>query len=280
MLFGELRYRVGVPRQVPDDPRVVHAVAGRRDLGVVVGAEDLHRIELPDPQHGLAKLGVPVSLRRGEPVVIDLRLGVMVRRVARPPARHGDHLAQHQIGVRIAGAAVEDRPHIAVASAADLALAPVLVRHVVGLEQSRREGARVGDFVDRELGRGVTGQPHRRAGGDMDAGRRLVEDRPPSHPLRSVADAACGVAVHQQPGGFPLGLDIVHVTVGQPQHGQGDAGTVFRFVDAGNRRQPRREAATMVGDVDGHGVASFRPERRHQRLAGGDGRASSISARP
>ena len=80
-----------------DHPRVIHAVARRRALRMVEPGRNPDRVVLPDLDHFLAELGVAVALRLGEAIVIDLRLRVMVRRIARPAAGKRHDFAQHQL---------------------------------------------------------------------------------------------------------------------------------------------------------------------------------------
>ena len=75
---------------MPDHPRIIHAVARRRALGVIIAVEDLDGVVLPDLVHGLAEFGMAVTLGLGEAIVIDFRLRMVVRRVARPPAAAGN----------------------------------------------------------------------------------------------------------------------------------------------------------------------------------------------
>ena len=53
---------------------------------MVVFVEDFDRIIIADFEYRLAEFGVSIALRLRKPVVIDLRLGVMVRRIAGPAA--------------------------------------------------------------------------------------------------------------------------------------------------------------------------------------------------
>ena len=64
VLGGEFRHVVGLAGQVADHPGVVHAVAGRRALRMVVAGQDLDRVVLAHLEHLLAELGVAVALRR------------------------------------------------------------------------------------------------------------------------------------------------------------------------------------------------------------------------
>ena len=90
----------------------------------------------------IAAFGVAKAVRRVGFIVVHLRLGVMVGRVARPLARETDHLAQHEIGVRRVPV-VKNRAHDARARLMHGSLAAVFVRRVAGQVEPGRERARV-----------------------------------------------------------------------------------------------------------------------------------------
>src|SRR5688500_9394389 len=80
VLGGELRHDIGVTRQMPDHPRVVHAVTWRRALRVIVSGGDADRVVVTNLDDLVAELRVAVALRLAETVVIDLGLCMMMRR--------------------------------------------------------------------------------------------------------------------------------------------------------------------------------------------------------
>ena len=88
---------VGVTRQMPDHPRVVHAVAWRRALRVIVSGGDADRVVLTNLDDLVAELRVAVALRLAETVVIDLGLRMMMRRIARPAAGQSHDLAEDEL---------------------------------------------------------------------------------------------------------------------------------------------------------------------------------------
>ena len=121
---------VGLAGQVADHPGVVHAVAGRGDLRMVVAGQDPDRVVLAHLEDVVAVLGVAETLRVREAVVVDLRLRMVVRRVARPAAGQRDDLAEHEADLGRRVARVEDRAHEPQAASADLAFAAALVGDV------------------------------------------------------------------------------------------------------------------------------------------------------
>ena len=150
MLFGEAEAGVAVAGQVADDPDVVHPIAGSRDLGMGHAVEDLDRVVAPHPVDVVPQLGVAVALGQREAVVVDLRLRVMVGRVARPPAGIVDDLAQDEVGLPPVGV-VEDQPDVAQARALDESFASVLGLQLLRSEELRGESALVGRADDRPL---------------------------------------------------------------------------------------------------------------------------------
>ena len=86
VFFRELGNGVVIPGQVTDNPEVVHPVARGRDLGMVLPIADEERVVLAHLVHVLAELRVAVALWTSEAVMMDLRVGMMVGRVARPSA--------------------------------------------------------------------------------------------------------------------------------------------------------------------------------------------------
>src|SRR4029077_16173494 len=98
MLGGEFRHDIGVVWEMADDPAVIHAIARGGTLGMVEARGDAHRVEGADLQHVVAELGMAVAFRPGEAIVVDLGLGMMMGRIARPAAGEGDDLAQDQLG--------------------------------------------------------------------------------------------------------------------------------------------------------------------------------------
>src|SRR5687767_4368789 len=78
VLRGECGGAVSLPRQVADDPGVIHTVSWRRDLRVGVLGWDLESVVLPYGVHLVSELGMAIPLGVGESVVINLRLGMVV----------------------------------------------------------------------------------------------------------------------------------------------------------------------------------------------------------
>ena len=102
--------------------------------------------------HVVAELGVAVTSGTREPVVIDLRLRVVMRRVARPSAGKGHHFTEHQLRFRRRVAAIEDGAHVAQRAVIEQALATMFVRYLIGREYARAEATLVGAFIDGPLG--------------------------------------------------------------------------------------------------------------------------------
>ena len=91
----------------------------------------------------VAEFGVTVAIGIGEAVVVDFRLIVVVRRIARPAAGIIDDFAEHEIGFR-PGGAVEDQPDIAQAGVLDQPGAAVFRNDLFGEEKAGREVAVIG----------------------------------------------------------------------------------------------------------------------------------------
>src|SRR5436190_15212465 len=99
MLGSEFRHAVRILRQVPDHPGIVHAITGCGALRMIKSGWNRDRVILPDLHDALADLGMAVTFRARKPVVVDLGLRMVVRRIARPPPLQGDDFAEHQIGI-------------------------------------------------------------------------------------------------------------------------------------------------------------------------------------
>src|SRR5258707_1002756 len=123
------------------------------------------------------RAGIAEAARIGEAVVVDLRLRMMMRRIARPAPRHGDDLAQHQLDLLRRVPPVEDGAHEAQAGAADLALAARLVGGVGGGKPAGGEALRIGGLVDGQLAVALGLDGDRLAGPDMQAAPALVAQR-------------------------------------------------------------------------------------------------------
>jgi hypothetical protein len=87
VLLGEGETCIGATREMPDNPKIVHPVTWSRDLRMVRSGRNGNRITLSDFVNEVTHLCVAVTGLLREPVMIDLRLGVMVWRITRPTAR-------------------------------------------------------------------------------------------------------------------------------------------------------------------------------------------------
>ncbi len=182
---------------------------------------------------------------------------MVVRRIARPAARQRQHLAEDETCLRWRIGAIEDRTHDSQAPAADLAFAAPFVRSVARSEPARRKARRVIAGVDRELGVGSARQLQWRAGGRVQAGRRLVEQRGALHLERDVAQPAGCAAGHQQPRGLARGGRRMTLAGRELQDAHGNAAVVAGGARGRDRGVARPESRAMFSDEGAHALRSL-----------------------
>ena len=84
---------------MPYHPAAVHGIAGRGDLHMRLAAGETARAAVLDGVRFLADEAGAEGFGRGHLVIVHLRLGMGVGKIAPPPALARDHLAHHQVGV-------------------------------------------------------------------------------------------------------------------------------------------------------------------------------------
>jgi hypothetical protein len=98
MIRIEFRRNVGIPLDMANNPEVPHRVPWGGDLRMVLIVRNEERVPIVQlirlrPQRRHAE-----ALRREEPIVVNFRLRMMVRGVARPAARQVDVFAKDEVG--------------------------------------------------------------------------------------------------------------------------------------------------------------------------------------
>lgn len=107
----------GIARQMTDDPDNIHVITGSGHLRVHRSVGQKGEAAVLDLVDVISHTAKAKALRPVHPVVVDLRLGMLMGRIAAPLTGEGIRLSQHQIGIG-RGLIVKDRGDSALTGAA------------------------------------------------------------------------------------------------------------------------------------------------------------------
>ena len=184
-----------------DHPAVVHGVGRCSDLGMGLAAGNGRHGPIHYFIHRIPNKASPKSLGTLITVIINLRLGVMMGRIAAPAALVIDHFAVDHVGIRRI-AVVKNGAHGTLDLVFQHAFAENIVTAILGAIEYGGESPIVGGALHQHFAIGDSFHRHLHAAADMEAIRAFLHEAAALSLLHLAVPMEGHLALHQQNGSF------------------------------------------------------------------------------